>query len=391
MPAPALHGAARGPGMTGVPPPSAPSLRGLWRWPGPFAQAQIIGWSLFALVDMVNRQLAYQDIAAALTLTAIVCPVLFTLSAGLRRVYDRFLPGGGLHWPMFLGIVLLSCAGAGLVVAVIAAARQTFGWSIPHWRPVEEIALPFVYYTAILLGWSLLLFWVRADRLRLIEHEAASIAQADALRAEIQQLRLQINPHFLFNALNGIAEEVPEHPAAAVAMLRDLTDYLRHILAGIRTPVVPVEAEIAALAAYLRIQQARFGPRLRTQVAMDPAVAGRAIANGLLQPLAENAMEHGDRSDLLELMLRVGTEGAALRIDIENTGRLAPTPRKRLSHGLGLANLRRRLDVHYPGRHSFSLAEATGEHGAGQGAATQGEATRVIATLVLEGDPCSAS
>lgn len=355
-----------------------------WRRLTLFTRAQIIGWSLFALVDLVNRQLAYQDFPVALILTAVVYPVMIALSVGMRRIYDRFLHGTGLGLSDVLTMVLLSCAAAAIVVAAIAAMRQVFGWSIPHWRPIEEIALPFIHYAVVLVGWSILFFWIRADRLRLMEHEAASAAQSEALRAEIQQLRLQINPHFLFNALNGIAEEVPEHPRTALEMLRDLTDYLRHVLAGIRTPVVPVEAEVAALAAYLRIQQARFGPRLRTKVEMDPAAAGRRIANSLLQPLAENAVEHGDRAEALELTLRIGVAGDGLRIDIANTGRLEPAHRKRSSHGIGLENLRRRLDVHYPRRHSFSLRQI-------EGGPEPGGQAQVIATLLLEGEPCSAS
>jgi len=357
---------------------------GPWDRPTPFARAQLIGWSLFALVDLVNRQLAYQNFPAALAITVAVYPVMIGLSAGFRHVYNRYLPGSGLQPSALFAMVLLSCAGAALVVATISAMRHIFDWSIPHWRPVEEIALPFIHFAVVLVGWSLMFFWIRSDRLRLQEHQAASVAQAEALRAEIQQLRLQISPHFLFNALNGIAEEVPEHSATALAMLRDLTDYLRYVLAGIRTPVVPVEAEIAALGAYLRIQQARFGARLQTHIEMDPAAADCPIANSLLQPIAENAIEYGDRTDVLELTVSVRREGEALRVDISNTGHLEPAHRPRAGHGLGLDNLRRRLDAHYPGRHFFELRQIESEPGKPGG-------PRVIATLLLEGEACSAS
>ncbi|QFR33859.1 sensor histidine kinase [Ancylobacter sp. TS-1] len=352
----------------------------------PFLRIQIIGWALFALIDLVNRQLAYLDIAAAVALTAIVYPTMIVLSVALRRIYDRHFASTVLSLPTLFAMALLASAGAAVVVGMLTGARATFGWSIPNWRPLEEIALPFFHYAICLFGWSLLYFWIRADRLRRMEHEAAIAAQADALRAEIQQLRLQINPHFLFNALNGIAEEVPEHPATALEMLRDLTDYLRHVLAGIRTPVVTVEAEVEALTAYLRIQQARFGARLRTRVEMDPAAAGRRIANSLLQPLVENAVEHGDRSEVLDVVLRIDLAGDGLRIAVENSGSLTPRHRKRASHGLGLANLRRRLDVHYPHRHVFSL-DASGC----ADEAADGGGVRVAATLLLEGEPCSAS
>ncbi len=365
--------------------PSGP-FSGAWHRLSPFARAQIVGWGLFTLVDLVNRQLTYQDLTVALVMSAVTYPLLAALSAGLGRIYDRIFSGTVLGARVIAAMAALAGAASAFIVLVTVLVRQSFGWSIPDWGVLEEIALPFTHYAVALTGWSLLFFWIRADRQRQAAHAAALSAEtqmlaakAEALTAEIQQLRLQINPHFLFNALNGIAEEVPEHPKAALAMLRDLTDYLRHVLAGIRVPVVPVEEEVAALAAYLRIQQARFGARLRVRVEMDPAAAGRQIANSLLQPLAENAVEHGDRSQALELTVSVRLEGPALRIDISNTGRLDPAHRLRAGHGLGLANLRRRLDVHYPARHAFSLHEAAS--GTGQ----------VIATLILEGDACSAS
>ncbi|MBS9477706.1 histidine kinase [Ancylobacter sp. VKM B-3255] len=354
----------------------------------PFTRAQIIGWGLFTLVDLVNRQLTYQDLTAALAMSALIYLLLAGLSTGLGRLYDCAFPGTVLG-PWSVAVMALLASGASAVIVLVTVlVRQAFGWSIPDWGTLEEIALPFTHYAVALTGWSLLFFWIRADRQRQTAHAAALAAEAEALAAkaealgaEIQQLRLQINPHFLFNALNGIAEEVPEHPAAARAMLRDLTDYLRHVLTGIRTPVVPVEAEVAALAAYLRIQQARFGERLRISVELDPGATGRRIANSLLQPLAENAVEHGDRSDVLELAVAVRLEGDKLRIDITNSGRLEPAHRLRAGHGLGLANLRRRLDVHYPGRHSFSLREIESVPGGAQ----------VMATLLLEGEACSAS
>lgn len=370
--------------MITSPPRPIASPVGWWRRLSPFARTQIVGWALFTLVDLVNRQLTYQDFTAALTMSALTYLLLAGLSTGLGRIYDRVFPGTVRAVRVITAVALLAAAASAFIVLVTVLVRQRFGWDMPDWGTLEEIALPFTHYTVALSGWSLLFFWLRTDRQRQAAQAAALTAEArtlaakaEALAAEVQQLRLQINPHFLFNVLNGIAEEVPEHPAAALAMVRDLTDYLRHVLAGIRTPVVPVEEEVAALTAYLRIQQARFGPRLRMQVAMDPAAAGRQIPNSLLQPLAENAVEHGDRSDVLELTVHVGLERDALRVTIANTGRLEPAHRLRAGHGLGLANLRRRLDVHYPARHSFSLRE--------------GEDGQVVATLLLEEEECSAS
>jgi LytS/YehU family sensor histidine kinase len=344
----------------------------------PFLRLQAIGWGLFALVDLVNRQLAYFDLGIALALTAIVYPTMIVLSSALRRIYDR----GDPHPPGLPAMLLLSAAGAAATVALLAAMRTAFGWTIPDWRPAEAVILPFIHYAITLFGWSLLYAWLRAEQRRRQAHEAAIAAQAEALRAEIQQLRLQINPHFLFNALNGIAEEVPANQQAALAMLRDLAAYLRHVLAGIRTPIATVAAEAEALAAYLRIQQARFAERLHTALALDPDAAALPIPNALLQPLVENAIVHGDRTSRLDLAIRIARSGAGLAVEITNTGTLAPARSRPASHGLGLENLRRRLALHYPGRHDFTLEALP---------AASPHPARVRARLRLDGPPCSAS
>ncbi|MFG1477937.1 histidine kinase [Xanthobacter sp. V4C-4] len=349
----------------------------------PFWRAQMVGWGLFALVDLVNRQLTYRDFVAAAGLTLVTYPLLLLCSGGLRLAYRRARTRGRMTARTIGLVAALSPLAAAVVVAVIALTRQTLGWSIPEWRPLEEVALPLAHYTLAFMAWGLLYFWIRAERERQGAQARAVAAQLDAQRAEIRELQMQLDPHFLFNALNGLAEEVPEHPEAALAMLRDLTQYLRHLLAGVRTPVVPLAAEAEGLAAYLRIQQARFGDRVRASVDLDPAAAGRPISNLLLQPLVENAVEHGDRSTRLDVAVRLTADGDALHVEIENTGRLAPGG-DGAHHGIGLENVRRRLDLHYPGRHAFALRHVPGSAG-------PSEPPRVIAVLRLEGAPCSAS
>jgi len=344
-----------------------------------FWSAQAVGWGLFAVVDLVNRQLTYRDFAAAVVLTLVAYPLLIALSGALRLVYERECPRGGLDRRTVGVVAVASPLAALLAIAVMAGLREMTGWRIQQWRPLEELVLPLAYYGLAFVAWSISYFWIRAERERVRARESELAAQMEALKAQIRELQVQLDPHFLFNALNGLAEEVPEHPEAALAMIRDLTAYLRHVLAGVRQPVVPMAAEAEALAAYLRIQEARFGSRVSTRLHLDPAAAGRPVANLLLQPLVENAFEHGDRRSRLVIDIRLAAAGAALEIEIANTGRLsAATPGH---HGLGLANLRRRLDLHYPGRHTFALRQEAG--GGGD--------ERVVAVLRLEGEPCSAS
>jgi two-component system LytT family sensor kinase len=344
-----------------------------------FWQAQIVGWSLFAIVDVVNLRVMFHDLSIAVARTAAIVTCLLLISVGMRRIYaarrvDELLT------PRTIGLVaLLSAGGAAAVAALIAGVSDRIGWKLPGRDGFDQFLFPFTHYTIVLIGWSLCYFWVRAEGAEQAEHKRALHAETEALRAELEKLRLQLEPHFLFNALNGVAEEIPDHPTAALAMLRDLTAYLRHSLAGIHQTVVTVDAEVAGTAAYLRVQKARFGDRLRVTLTVDPAAKSRRIASFLLQPLVENAVKHGRRETGLDLAIDIRAESNGLRIEIENTGSLrgSTSPPMRRP-GIGLDNVRRRLALHYPGRHQFGLTERTNAP------------NRVAVRMVLEGEPCSA-
>lgn len=351
----------------------------LTRWNGVpmFWRAQIVGWGLFAIVDLVNLRLLFHEFPVALRRTALIVGCLVLISTGMRRVYASRHFGNTLTPRTIAWITLLSVGGGVFISTVVFVTHEFAGWSIPGRSGLDEFVFPLTHYSFLLAGWSLCYFWIHAEIAEQAEHKRALHAEAEALRAELEELRLQLDPHFLFNALNGVAEEIPEHPAAALAMLRDLTAYLRHSLDGINQTVVTVDAEVGGLTAYLRVQQARFGDRLRTKLHTDPAAASRRIASFLLQPLVENAVKYGRRDNGLDLDIDIRLVGDALHVEIENTGSLDGVPKPRQHRtAIGLENVRRRLALHYPGRHRFTLAD----RGDGK--------DKVVARLILEGEPC---
>lgn len=348
----------------------------------PFWRAQLIGWSSFAIVDFSDRQLIYENIAISVALSVLAFPTFLAITAVMRKAYcDRLTGDQSIAKSVGL-ITALSLIGGICVSGLIASIRLVMGWTIPSWSIYEQILIPFIHYAFVLLGWSILFFCIHAELAKQVAQRRAAAAEAEALRAEIHQLRLQLEPHFLFNALNGIIEEMRGGSGVALPMMRDLAAYLRHSLAGIRNPVVKAKDEAAGLIAYLAIQKDRFGKRLESSVIVEPSAADRPIAHFLLQPLVENAVNHGDRSSLLEIGVRIACQGTTLTVEIENTGELEPAAAPHPDAGVGLANVRRRLEVHYPHRHSFALQQLS--------ARVEG-AHRVLATLVLEGEPCSVS
>jgi two-component system LytT family sensor kinase len=352
---------------------------GAW-WTGRlsvFWRAQIVGWGLFFLVDLVNRLLTYHSLQVAVAITLLVTPCLVVLSAGMRTVYTSRSFNNRLTPQSIALIGVLSAGAAAITVAAASVFRQAFDWELPYWGPVEAVVVPWIHYTLTLAGWSLCYFWIHAEMAEQVEHRHAVRAEAEALRLELEELRLQLDPHFLFNALNGVAEEIPEHPTAALAMLRNLTTYLRNSLDGIGQAIVTVDTEVEGLSAYLGVQKARFGDRLRTHIHVAHDAGVQRIASFLLQPLVENAVKYGRREEGLDVHIDIRAAGDALHIRIENTGRLeeAAGARRRRS-GIGLENVRRRLKLHYPDRHAFTL-EDVGD--------------KVVAKLTLEGEPCSGS
>lgn len=341
-------------------------------------RAQIVGWALFAIVSFMERQLLYQSRERAFLITCILTPLMFALSEILREIYIKTALQRGLDF-ISACIILLCSLSAGLFSTLtVFSIFELSDWSIPGWTTLERIAIPFVQNWLIFAGWSLAYFWISAEIGKKHESERVARAEADKLKIELQKLRLQLNPHFLFNALNGVMEEVPENPVTALAMLRNLTKYLRYCLSSIDETIIDVKSEVESINSYLEIQEMRFGSHLRCNVTVSPDALIRPIVSFLLQPLAENAIKHGNRDNVMDLQIKIIALESKLKIEIRNTGFLMKERRHELNRiPIGLSNLRQRLILHYPNRHQFSLDQITND--------------LVMATLILEGPPCSGS
>jgi sensor histidine kinase YesM len=173
---------------------------------------------------------------------------------------------------------------------------------------------------------------------------------------------MQINPHFLFNTLNSIATLIYVNPRAADEMLGDLSGLLRHSLDSMEEQEISLAQELEFIEAYLRIEQKRFGERLRLEQNIPEALLKALVPALILQPLVENAIRHGiePRRGPGLISIEATQEDQLLHLMVRDNGRGLPGAGSESAarHRIGLANTRARLQALYGQDQSFSVGKA---------------------------------
>jgi len=183
-------------------------------------------------------------------------------------------------------------------------------------------------------------------------------AQRQVEEARWNLLKAQMSPHVLLNSLNGLAELVREDSAAAVKGMRDLADIYHQLLTLGDAPKAPLSQERRLLERYLSVEQLRLGDQLQVTWDWDAKLDERTVMPLLLQPLVENALKHGIAASPEGGLLRIEAHEANgwLNLAVANTGR-PPSPSPKPGGGLGLRNLKSRLELAYEGRATFQLVK----------------------------------
>jgi len=197
-------------------------------------------------------------------------------------------------------------------------------------------------YACILMAGSVLDSGERIARQRV---ESAQLAEALA-KAQLDALRHQIEPHFLFNALNAVSGLVREGESdRAVETIARVSDFLRHLLQESGEQEVPLEEELKFATMYLGIQQVRFADRLRVRVDVAPELGHAIVPRLILQPIVENAVKHGisRRAQPGQIAIGATHDGAQLVLTVYNDGPLIAANDGVDGASIGLANVRNRL------------------------------------------------
>ena len=342
-------------------PPTPSSARLFWL-------LQLGGWTAYAIALMVPW-LGRYPISAMWANKLVIAGTGLAVSSVLRLVYRRVATAGVGFGGMGVLAVLASVAGA-FAWNVIASA--ILGRSIQHdslFLGALGRTLPrfdgVLYHALVLLTWSLLYLGTRHYRALVAERERSLRAESLAKEARLLALRYQIGPHFFFNALNAISTlVVTDRKAEATTTIARLADLLRATLEAPSDGMIPLGRELEIVRSYLAIEQVRFADRLSVDIHADIRTLERLVPALILQPLVENAVRHGvaSRDEPTRVTIRTALGDDVLTLSVSDDG--AGVGGTSNGFGLGLANVRTRLEEVYGSAHRFAagVSAAGGFH-----------------------------
>lgn len=328
--------------------------------------SQATGWSLFVLINLLIiasfDELPWQRILVWIFLG--IVGIFFTHL--LRRVIRK---KNWLKLPLKKTIprILIASIITGIVIYAFVFAAGYIAGTIP--QEEFKIARPIagaINLSGITLLWCLIYFAVHyLENYKKKEIESL-IWEAAVKDYELKTLKSQLNPHFMFNAMNSIRALIEEDPESAKVAITKLSNILRYSLQMERAERVPLEDEIATVKNYLDLERIRFEDRLKYNIEIDKGTQKIEIPPMMIQTLVENGIKHGvsKRTNGGEIRLKSSvhsnTNGSRLKIEIRNSGHLSEDQLKN-SNGFGVSNTKHRLNLLFGEEASFSITNENGD------------------------------
>jgi two-component system, LytTR family, sensor kinase len=318
--------------------------------------SQISGWSLYFLINAAAIAIFSefnQDRAAIL---------LFLMFTGLILTHlyrNKVKKKNWISLPLkkLIPLILIASVVMGTLMYVPYFLLNYFLEIYPMEGGIPgTLFLGILNTSSIIFFWSLIYFSVHVfENYKLAEIESY-VWEAAVKDFELKTLKSQLNPHFMFNAMNSIRALIEEDPAMAKVALTRLSNILRYSLKIERTETVPLEEEIQTVKDYLMLEQIRFEERLNYNLNIDPKSAKIEIPPMMIQTLVENSIKHGISKCTKGGSVSVDTliNDSRLFIKITNTGQVDPEALKH-SQGFGVSNTRHRLSLIYGEKSSFSI------------------------------------
>jgi len=310
----------------------------------------------FAILGLRGQRVTATDVVvwnfAEAYVWVLFTPVIWAITRRYGFTGRNWKKSLAVHVP--LGLLMMI-----VIAALLLAFLDYLGWGdilTPFRTRVFGLAFQDLprYFVTVAVAQIVLYYASLRER----EAESAKL-ETRLAQAQLQILRAQIEPHFLFNTLNSIATLAMRDPNSAERMTLKLAGLLRVSLDCASSQEVPLKQELEFLENYLDIQQTRFCDRLRIRMSVDPHLLTVLVPSLILQPLVENALRHGIAKSILpgHIDITAARENGYVRIEIADNG-IGYGGAER--DGLGLSNTRARLQQLYGNRHQFRINNIEG-------------------------------
>jgi sensor histidine kinase YesM len=328
--------------------------------------SQVSGWGIFTIINILV-------IASFETMSwqrGIIWIYLYLVGIAFTHVFRGIIKKRNwLTLPLkkIIPRVLVSSIiiGASMYIIVFSVNVLSDTYDMEKFRAIT----PFIgifNLSSIILLWALIYFSVHYfENYKKAEIESY-IWEAAVKDFELKTLKSQLNPHFMFNAMNGIRALIEEDPKSAQAALTKLSNILRYSLKIERNETVPLHEEMETVEDYLALESIRFEERLKYDIRTDPKAAKVEIPPMMIQTLVENGIKHGISKITTGGMITINTfienngiEGSNLHIRIKNSGNIDNESLKN-AKGFGIDNTKHRLNLLYGENASFTIKNEPG-------------------------------
>ncbi|MBC8376806.1 MAG: histidine kinase [FCB group bacterium] len=286
-----------------------------------------------------------------------VALTIFVVYLNLRVLIPRLYESG--KYPLY-GLVLLSSVvvNAFLIVSIIRFFPDFKPPYVMHNRPSYMFSIPMIFMQLFMVGVTSALHFMRENLILQREALSTKDLESSKLKAELDSLKAQVNPHFLFNSLNNIySHSLLESPKTPELILK-LSGLLNHIIYECEDEEVPLEKEMEFLTNYLALEKVRIDESVRVNLKMDVTDTTKLIAPLLFVPLIENAFKHGVNISNGNPFINIELTQSESHLKFSCTNlRDHFEGESRSSGGIGLENVRKRLELIYPGTHKFEIEQ----------------------------------
>jgi two-component system LytT family sensor kinase len=318
--------------------------------------SQLSGWSLWAVLNIIGM-LSFDLFSwKKIILFLFLCFAGLSFTHILRNIIKKY---SWVNLPLkkIIPRILLSSLALGIILSVFYFSTQYYSSVLP----LSEIKIgsPFVLtanLSSVILGWLLIYFGVHLfENYKRVEIESL-IWEAAVKDFELKTLKSQLNPHFMFNAMNSIRALIEEDPENAKAALTSLSNILRYSLKMERNETVPLEEEMQTVNDYLALEAIRFEERLNYELDIDPRSGRIEIPPMMVQTLVENGIKHGvtKRTEGGKITVTSKMNGSYLIIQIKNSGQIDEQS-LRHAKGFGIDNTKQRLNLLYGEKAIFTI------------------------------------